>query len=265
MLLSLLIVTAAQAQTVDDYASRPGWACSYNQERTMCAGDDTFGEIAANHVVSFCDDDVCTESWRAAIGGADRDRAAVAWAAVIQEEYRQERWIVGPAPAPKNWLAVMRTPDRAVSLELGAEFVLLTVEPLPFCDPNTQMKALNPYLLAVSSTIDKDWPAATESEIPSGIDAAVVEKAAARIGQDPPADIAQRMLLASEPFACFRQGYRAKETMEAVRLAVQQWEVWRNPSPKERRLREKEERKLAKESGEERDVGAEDVEDVPDE
>ena len=232
----------------------------------MCAGDDALAEVAVNHVVSFCGDDVCTESWRAPLAGPERDAAALAWAASIELEYRQQSWTVGPASSPKNWMAVMRTPDRAISLVLGSEYVLLTVEPLPFCEMDRLMKALHPYLLAVASTVDKDWPAIAETEAAGkGIDAAVIANAAAVIGQEPSGDVAQRLLLASEPFACFKQNHRAKGTMDVVRQAVEQWEVWRNPSAKELRLREQEDRKLAKQQKERRDLVGHEVDDVPDE
>ena len=263
-MIASLLVGLAQAGVVDDYASRPGWACSYNQNRTLCAGDDTLLDVASNHVVNICDDDICNESWRAELTGAERDAAAVAWAGYIQEEYRETAWTVQPAN-PGSWAAIMRTPDRSIVLELADDSVRVTVEPLPFCEMNRVMKNLHPYMLAVSGSFEADWPAIAATTLAQGIDEGAVSAAAASMKADPPVDAAQRLLLASEPFHCYRQTHRQKELMTVVRLAAADWEVWRNPTAKELRQRKKEEKQWAKENASSRDVDSRDVDDVPDE
>jgi hypothetical protein len=267
---ALRVLSQASAAPVDEWASKPAWACSYGVEDTTCGGPDVFGGFEVQHTVQLCGEaqQLCERTWRLSGPLDDLLMAMPAWAGEIETQVGSSGWRVALAPTPQAWLAKRWSETEIASVEVGEDYLIARILPRETCDAKTVIADLDVLVLPLAEAgISEVWPEIAATQLDH-----LDERVARRIRErslDPVAGTAlqRRTLLSADAFQCYLEISNRRERMEGLRELFVEWAQWRNPDPKEIRARNKAERVAAKEEAQraKRDVARTDIDEVPDE
>ncbi len=255
----LALPQLASAAPLDDYASRPGWACAYGQERTACGGPGIFEGIEAEHSVVLCGDEqaICGVTYKAT--GEDLSDTILTWAGAFEGELGTD-WLLQLNPAA--WTAAIRANDEIATLEIGAGYVTVNRVPAPDCDSKTASEKLQPLLPTVLRfDTSTEWPI-IKTQTVGAMHSTLVERALEGPMALDATQHAQLAFLSSEAFACYAASNKAAP-MDAVRGAFAEWRAAQAMDPKEIKAIEKAKRVAARKA-KGRDIQS-DGEDLPDE
>ena len=239
----IALPSLAKAAPLDDYASRPGWACAYGQSRTVCGGPGVYQGIEAEYSVALCGDEqvICGVTYKAS--GDDLTPTILSWAKAYEEDFGTE-WLLQLNPAA--WTAMLRSDDEIATLQIGEGYVSVQRSPAPECDAKTATEKLQPLLRTVlRMDTSTEWPILRTQAV------GAIHEGSVKNAMDGPLALdavqhAQLLFLSSEAFICYTQSKKHGSAMDSIRAASTEWREAQAMEPKELKALEKAKRQAEK-------------------